>query len=385
MPKRFQIDSTKVTKAFLVKFGSCFVLPNIPKEEIKTEKLIDEIRERLNQSPIFRKVEVLHLLPTKAYNTLAIERMTGPSSSVLEAVKFTPLVRCTLVLPIKNQEDSLEAIDLQGNEIVDTTTNFEILYDGSIYAIIREIDLKKRFHPGVYDIRDTFMETIQNEPFWKRKEIPPNPLRQDFIFVFLVEDQQTKELIGRTFKKRNIMYSLLSSPSSGDFTKIIGSSFQKGSFGMTAFYTTLSRRMSLDKLADDLTKVHHSIQSTIKKLSKLWYFNIYGHYKESKRLEKLVFQHYLLILNYTNELEGFKKEAMQIKDMIEDSMFRILEDEFLDELKPREVDIDTFSKCIEYAQEVAGKSYTTKITILSAVLGVIGAIMGTLILHYLGV
>jgi hypothetical protein len=386
MPTRFQIDSTKVAKAFLVKFGNCFVLPKVSKKQTEAESLVGEIQEHLNRSSVFQKVEVLHLLPTKAFDIATTERLTGPSSSSLEAVRFTPMIRCSAVLPVKNQDDSQTLIDLRGKEEVDTITKFEILYDGSIYAILREIDLNKHFHPGVYDIRDIFMQAVQKEQSWKEKEIPPNPIRQDFFFVFLVEDQQTKDLIGNTFKEGSIVYCLLSAPRSKDFIKTIASSFQKVKFRLNNYYLGVSVREALDGLVDDLIKLHYSIQSTIEKISKLWYFNISGHYKESKRLEKLVSQHYLYMLNYANELERFKKEANQTERSIEkDPILRVLKDELLEELKPSKVNVDTFSRCAEYAREVAGKSYATKITILGIILTAIGTILGTLILHFLGV
>jgi hypothetical protein len=390
----FQFDPAKLERAFLIKFGSCLILPEILEknhqpfglEEKMPEKLIDDVKNQLNSSPLIKEVEILHILPTKAFDLSELRIVTSNTSTSLQAIRFMPLIRCSLVIPVKNQEEASEMNYLYGEKAVDATTKFEIIYDGSIYAITRQVDIRKRIHPGAIDIRDIFLQAMQNEAVWKLKEIPPNPLREDYYVLFLVEDQDTRELIGRTARTGKGIYYVLPVPSNKDFAKVLGSILHNSSWCLLQYYDTVTKTDEVDEIARNIIELHSSIQSTINKISSLWYFNIYEHYKQSRILEKLISKHYALVLEYTNKVGRLRKEVADSRDLIEKQpMFKHSKEELIQELKPTKIDIEVFSRCAEYAREVTGKSYATKVTIVGVVVSILGAFLGSLILHYLGI
>ena len=394
-PKNESLETIlqKVEKAFFVKFGNALILPRqlgndveSRKVELKPESLIEAVKARLNLSPIFNSVETLNVLPSKSAHVWEQRRVTRKGSTTLEAVNFAPLLRCTLNLPIKNQDEVAMIEGLIGEKEIDATTNFDVFYDGSIYSICREIDVNKRAHPGAIDVRDVFIEAIQNEPEWKFKEIPPNPLRQDFLLYFVNVDEETRGFLGSTFTWHNDTVLVLPMPPSNDFATVIGRILvPKNANILLDYYTTISGTADVNAIITKIIDLQDLIQSTIKRISGLGYFDLLAHYKESTLLEKLVSEHYTLILEGVNYSGRLTKEIDHSEKLLENSIFEKEKEDLIAELQPSKIDIETFSKCVDYAKEVTGKSYTTKVTILGALLGIFGGIIGSVILHFFGI
>lgn len=130
----------------------------------------------MNASLLVKKVEVLS---TPLLKGLVVRKIMGP----MESIRLS-LVKLEISLPIKNQKTSIFESSLFGEQ-ADTTTDFGVIYNASIYVIFRKADLSKLVHLGAPDVRDVLVDVIGKEKAWKTKHIPPNPLRQDIYLVYL--------------------------------------------------------------------------------------------------------------------------------------------------------------------------------------------------------
>ena len=154
---------------------------------------------------------------------------------------------------------------------------------------------------------------------------------------------------------------------------------------MLHYYWTFSKKEEVNDISSKIIELQYSAQLTVKKISSLGEFDLVNHYKNSKLLEKQVSKYYSLVLDYVNKFSELTKNIDLSKKSLDNTIFELVKDELIADLQPNKIDTDTFSKCVDYAKEVIGKSYTTKITIFSAVLSILGGIVGSLILRFLGI
>ena len=221
---------------------------------------------------------------------------------------------------------------------------------------------------------------LENKRHWKLEEIPPNPLREDFFVYFLEEKGQT-DIFGRIFRQNKKTIIALPIPPNGDFMMMIGNLLYSNSHSLETYYLTMREKEVINEISSSIIELQDSIQSTIKTKSNLNYFDLFKHYKQSKHLEKLISQHFSLILNYTNRLSKLRSHIDLLNDSLANGIFQKLKESLIADLQPNEIDIETFSKCIDYAREMSEKSYTIKVTILGALLGIVGGVIGSLVLQ----
>lgn len=394
-PQFSKSDRSKITKAFLVNFGNFFLLPKamekeaaspfVPESEVKS--LIESVKKQL-QPPIFKEVKTLHSHDFEFFNIYPTRRTVSGSASSLEAVTFSPLISCKIALPLEDQGELLCENYIHGETSTDATTEFQVLFDGAIYMIIREIDLGKCSHPGIIDARNAFFDALENETFWKWEEYPPDPIGTthtlDLVFVFLVEDEKDSKLMGRVFLRDYCIYSILPTPPDEDFTKVFGSTFADNSPWLLRYYTTLISKQRVNDITERIVNLQDEIQYNIRNAPKSRLFNVYRHYRQSRTLEDHVLEHYSLVIDYANEMEKLIWETTNTQECIEETLFQHSKEKLIRELKPREIDIERYSKYVEKVKETIGESYTIKITLIGAILTVIGAIAGALAFHHLG-
>ena len=338
----------------------------------------------MNSSPIFSEVSTFDVIdyghPTLQERRIITE--LDPYSSELKALRFRPLIKCTVNLPIKNQYDVHIMQSINGEAQIDATSIFKLFYDGCIFGIYREIDIKKVVHPGIVNIRDLFQEALLDKR-WKLEKIPPNPLRQDFIFYFVDDTKVAPKNFGKTFERdKGTIVMILPVPKDDDFDKVLGRLLYTNSLILDVYYQAMSDVKSLNDISSSIIELQDSIQLTIKAKSILNYFDLLRHYKSSKKLEKLIFEHYGLILKYTNDLNRLRTNIGRIEEYLAaNELFSIKKKDLIDDLQPDTIDVETLSKCIEYARSMSEKSYIVKMTILGALLGIAGGIAGSLVLE----
>ena len=371
-----KVELKYVKKAFLVKFGNLYIIPKVKEEEIDATFLIEKIKECLSGSPLVKKVETLNIPSSRE---LVVRRVIGP----LESISLSP-IKFEVSLPIEEQATSIFMSSLFG-ERVDMTTDFGVIYNASTYVIFREANLSKLFHPGAPDVRDVLVDTIGKEKIWETKVIPPNPLIQDIYFVYLRDDPNMEEFVGKMFIEGDRLYYYLSEKLLSFFERILGYLLDVASSTLDFYYAAVFQKLKLEEVVENLKMIHQSIQDVIAGFQKLSFWNIYGHYKHSKNLEKLVSQHYSALLNYSFNLEILRKYSEEAEDSLYNSfLFRHFTKQLMAELKHDEIDMDTLTKCVNYARELVQKSYTVKVTLLGGLISIIGSILGTLILRFLG-
>lgn len=378
-----KVESKFVKKAFLVKFGNVYVIPEIEEPKKFDEKvLMEKIKECLNNSPSMKGIRKIDK-PTKSFGAWA--KMTyGPIGPVLESVTLHHPIMAEVSIPVKNQRSAASMLALYGKR-TDLTTDFGILYNASIYAIFREVDLSKGPHPGSPDIRDLLKSTIANEKSWRMTSTYPNPLRQNFFFVYLLDNKTTQEYIGKIFVEKSQLYFYQSEKNLKKIDELLATVLYLVSTPLDTYYSGIFQLRKLKDRIRDLNETHESIQSIIASSLELSFFDIVSHYRNSKKLEKLISKHYSELLDYSSNLELLRKRIEQAEKFLGvDFLLNPFMEKLMEELKHEKIDVETLTKCASYAREVIQRSYTTKVTLLGGLIAILGTIFGTLILHYLG-
>ena len=379
-----KVESKYIKKAFLVKFGNVYIIPEIEEpEKVDFEVLMEKIKKCLNNSPLMKKIRKIDV-PTKSFGG-TMRMMYEATGFALEAVMLSHPLKAEINLPVKNQGEAALMSSLIGKR-VDLTTKFGILYNASIYAMFREADLTKISHPGAPDIRDLLESVIKSEKSWRTTYTGPNPLRQDFFFVYLVDNKNTQEYIGKIFVEGSRLYLYQSEKWLKKFDQMLATILYTISSRLDIYYSGIFQHDKLEDCVQNLNEIHESIQSIIASSLKLSFFDIMGHYRNSKELEKLISKHYSGLLDYSSNLELLRKRTEEVeKYLSKNFLLGPFIETLMEELKHQKIDVETLTKCASYAREVIQKSYTTKVTLLGAAIGILGTIFGTLILHYLGV
>jgi hypothetical protein len=371
-----------IKKAYLFKIGSVYIIPDA---KIDDNELFDKLIQCLAASPLITKV--YKLSPSGKPSTLNIWRLMeiGRIKDKLLCLEFSPFITCRFHLPTKNQEIGKILESFVTSENIDWTENFNIIYNGSIFLIYREIDPLKRAHPGSEDVRDMFFTVLKKSKTWHLKEIAPTPLREDVIMTFLVENKDTAELIGKTFVGKQTGDLIFCFPESvlkrleqfaADFLSMIASD-------LTKFYNTVCTHDELEICRDRLEQTHIELKSVVEKLQKLHFYNVYTHHRELKLLENLISRHFSYILDYNLIKENLTKDVEDLRTGFERNIFlKHLSASLLKELAYEEIDVDTLTKCTDYVNEITKRSYANKITLLAAILTIIGSTLGSLIIDY---
>ena len=377
-----KVESRYIKKAFLVKFGNVYIIPVEEYKKVNAEVLMEKISECLDNSPLIKKIRKIDV-PTIGF-TVTMRMAYKPTGPVLESAVLSHPIKAEISLPVKNQRSAAFMLGVYG-ERVDPTTDFGILYNANIYAIFREADLSKIFHPGSPDIRGLLESLIESEKSWRTKDTYPNPLRENFFFVYLVDNKNTQKYMGKIFVEKSQLYFYQSEKNLKKFDEFLATILYIISTPLDTYYSAIFQLGKLKGYIENLNEIHKAIQSVIASSLELSSFDVMSHYGNSKRLEKLISKHYSGLLDYSSNLELLRKRIEEAeKELRKDFLLNPFVETLMEELKHKKTDVETLTKCASYAREVIQKSYTTKVTLLGALIAILGTIFGTLILHYLG-
>lgn len=373
-----KVEHKHVKKAFLLKFGNLYVTPKdikVAREERIPSFLEEKLKELFNDSPLVKKLKTI----TVTSKPMSFTRIENSSVELMHPIMLR------ISLPIKNQMSSSIDLSIFGKD-ADLTSEFGVVYNGIIYVIFREVDVSKfLFAGGVPDVREVLFDIVSKEESFETKRFPPNPLREYIYLVYLEDKPNVKEFFGKIYREKSAIYLYLSEKQLRNFENTFATFLVGTSTSLDDYYRTISQFKELEKITMDMGKIHKSIQSTIEKFLKISFWNIRQHYTYSKNLEKLLSQHYSALLDYSSNLAIFEKNVGNVeKKLIDDFFLKYFKNELLESVKFDKVDVDTLTKCASFAKELVQRSYTTKATLLGALIGVIGTVIGTVFLHLLG-
>ncbi|UCE44054.1 MAG: hypothetical protein JSV57_00730 [Candidatus Bathyarchaeota archaeon] len=299
-------------------------------------------------------------------------------------IGFTPLVVSEIDIPIKNQPTAAMFYSLWGKDNVDTRRNFRVFYNGSIYSISREADYSKHIHAGAPDVREVFANLVEKEESWEIERIPPVLLRQNIFFVYLIENEDTQPFLQRIFAEPGNVYLYLPESGMKYFNRLLANFLHLESVALEHYYEAIEEHDKLEKTINRLSNMHRTIRDVINKSMQRSSFDVYGHYKHSKELERLISQHYSILVDHSINLASLKERTETAEGFIDESfIFQHFKKELMEELEYKPLDMDTLSKCAGFAREIIQKSFTTKAALLGASLGIIGTIVGTILLDFI--
>lgn len=372
-----KVDLKFVKKAYLIKFGNAYILP---KKEVDDKFLMDQLIECLSSSPLI--TAVYHLVPPGGPQRLSVFRTYRYATFF--ALNFMPYVGCRFNLPVKNQNVSEIFEAFVSSKAIDYTSTFDLLYNGSIYLISRKVDLSKVFHPGAPDIRDEFKAILSKEELWEVRQVAPNPLREDIFLVFIEETEETSKFVGKMFLEKGRLYLYLSKTLLKQYKQIMSSLLRSSSYILDMYYTAVTARELVDQYRRELEKIHTSIRKILGEFEKIPFFDIYNHFKKSRELERLISRHYSCLLDYSSAIEQLREDSERVRNLLRESyLLRYFQKRLMKEIEYRKIDVDTLTKCASYAREITQRSYTTKITLVAALLTVIGSIIGSVLISLL--
>lgn len=169
-----------------------------------------------------------------------------------------------------------------------------------------------------------------------------------------------------------------------NFDRLLCGHLFMNSFHLDCYYGAINDRNKLTKINSDLNDTHRAIRGLINESLQLSFYSIHRHYKISRKLEKLISQHYSMLLDYSENAMIFRESAETADKLLsESSILGHFRAELTDELKHDTIDVDTLTKCTDCARDVVQKSYTAKVTLLGAPIAIVGSIIGTLILEFI--
>jgi hypothetical protein len=367
----------------LFKVGSAYI---VPKDiTIDDNTLFNKLIQCLNSSPLV--VKTYTLSPTgkpRALNVFCFSRLMDTKTTKLIRLSFLPYIICKIHLPKKNQEIGMTWESFATSENIDWTEKFDVVYDGSIFLVSREIDFSKRFHPGSEDIREVFFSILKKEKTWNLKSVAPVPLRENIILVFLVENNETAKIIGRNlFRKPGDLIFFLPESVLRKVDQFQVDFLSQISFDLALFYDTVCELNEVNTYREELEKIHIELKSMVDKLQKLHFYNFLAYHKALKQLENLISKHFSYIVNYGLALNALEGTIGKLKEQLKQNFWlKHLQLQLLEELEHKKIDVDALTKCTNHIKEIAQRSYTNRITLLATILTIIGSIIGSLVIDY---
>ena len=364
-----KIENEYIKRSFLLKMGNLFVLPR----EENTSLAEEEIIEVFNVSDVVKKVETVDLT-----HSFTITSLLDPRS-----IRLGKPIMLHIELPIEKQEVSMIDLALFG-EKSDSVSNFSITYDGTMYAICREVDFSKSLYlGGVPDVRNIFFDMIYEKKLFNVIKVPPNPRHENIYLVYVKDSEKANDYVGGTFKEEKSFSIYLSESQLEDHGKIVARLLR-----MTELEDYYKAKLSYGKLqtiAERIGEVHQIIQDVIDESMNTSFFHLLEHYRLTKKLEKLVYLHHSYLLSYSLGSEILRADIQSADEALRtDSIFKHYRNELLEELEIPRVDLDTLTKCVIFAKDFIQRSYATKATLFGALIGVVGTIIGTYLLNLLG-
>ena len=155
-------------------------------------------------------------------------------------------------------------------------------------------------------------------------------------------------------------------------------------FTLARFYETASKHAKIEEYRSRLEEIHGSMRKIIAEAERIPFFDLYKHYKESKKLEHLVAKHFSSLLDYTLGLEELREWTESVQGMLNnDILLRNFQTRLMADLKHEKIDVDTLTRCADYGREITQRSYTGKITLVGILLTIILSIVGSIIIDYL--
>jgi hypothetical protein len=242
--------------------------------------------------------------------------------------------------------------------------------------VSREINFSKRFHPGSEDIRDLFFSILEKAETWNFKSVAPVPLRENIILVFLIENNETAKIIGRTlFRKPGDLIFFLPESALRKVDQFEVDFLSRISFDLALFYDTVCELNEVNTYRRELEKIE--LKSMMDKFQKLHFHNFFAYHKALKQLENLISKHFSYIVNYSLALNALEGAIEKLKEQLKQNFcLKYLQSQLLKELEHKKIDIDALTRCTDHIKEIAQRSYTNRITLLATILTIIGSVIG---------
>lgn len=349
----------------------------IPKEIDYHPYKIEDVIECFKPSP---KVNSINLIRKESVKWKSI---------VLEPVFhwfFSPLLKITLKIPIKNQLYTTHMIQNFGKR-VEAIDEFNVFYDGCNFLIYSRIKNYNKIFPGPRDIRDFLEESLQKK--FNVETIPPCPLRENYI-IFILDEKFNIKNYDKTFRSRTRSkntYILLKEDELEDIDLYIERLFTNSHMFLDCFYAC---KNILDGLETYGTKMHRVNLQTIEILKTYKSTKSYHILKRlglKNELENKILDFYKSLCEYNICLTLIQEGREDFKkDIQEYDLFNLNKDIYMSEFEYRDINIDLLQNNIKYIENIIEKSFSWRLLFTSAIIAALTSILikfGPTIIKYL--
>jgi hypothetical protein len=218
------------------------------------------------------------------------------------------------------------------------------------------------------------------------KSIPPVPLRESMYLIFLLENDGTRPLLDKSFldPQSGDLYVCLPEKILNRFEEFMAVCMARASHYLDNFYDAVTVHETVERKREELENTQRSLKTLANGIQELSFFNFYQHYKQTKRMEKMVTTHFSNLVDYNIACQKLRKSTEELETRLEDSeILRPFKKPLLDELRHDKIDTESLTTCANYLNDMTQRSYTNKISLLAVLLTIIGSVAGSVILDYL--
>lgn len=319
--------------------------------EINLEKEKEDILSILKKEPLVSKIYPLE-------NDTNIKKLFS-HSLFGEPIKFK------IKLPSKNQEISEKYYHY--DKIYEAVEDFNVIFDGNLFAVYQEIHPTKIDFLGAPDLREKLYDMFR-EIYPKLTIIPPTPFRENFVYLVSYSDNELQDEIEKN--ELDFIFPL----DEVDFEKKIYSLFKYNEIYLRNIYYTHRLSTKINRISSDIVYSQKKLNQFYADVINTKYIDFFNY--DKKRSVKLQAQNLCeLLLDYVLAVNEFEVDLSNtIHHLNKEAYF----EKYMEELKNEvneytKIDVDVMFK---YIENIRNELDTRSINISTIASGIIGGVIG---------
>lgn len=358
-------------KKYIVKFGYFLDQNDIEtsNEEVteiecekKTEGSYDILGPHKELEKLYkkRKEEIISILKKEQLVTSIYPLETDINiKNLFSDSFFGEPIKFKIKLPLKCQDISQK--QFYNDEIFELIEDFNIIFDGNLFAIYQEVNPSKIDFLGGPDVRENI-----NKLFPNLKTVAPTPFRESFIYLISYPDDEIKD------EMNNYKHDFVFPINEVDFEEEIYNIFYNLEFPLRNIYETYCSNDEINDTAHKILDVHDDLNSHYKDFIDSKFLDKFN---KKKSLKLSIQNLYKLLLDYALAVNRFEVILSENVDLINrNNLFKNYVEEFKNEANGYvKIDVEVMFK---YVDSIINELDTRSINLSTIASGIIGGVIG---------
>ena len=351
--------------------GGLDVLSEIMKNEMdKIDEVIEadtweEVTSKVNEEV---RTQIIGVLNQHA-EVINIKSLFEKMPAIMELGRFNPIV-FDFRLPLSLQ--SSRSIKFISESHTFDAENFKIVYDGRLLMVAAPCSLEER-PSGIIDIRDLFIGILEGIGLSPQMIAPCMTHRAFILATSKKNDRETNDVYVTVKKGTSIIDMMMQL-----YLTIY--------YPMGRFYYSCTISEKIEELERKLAETQEDLFNSLKDLEIYGWRDLLKKRQTLKRIRTCILQMLEKLAEYPSEMQLLKNELESVRtQMNEGKLFKefMEKSNWLDYADTEPLDIQSFTRTIEYAHgEIETHSITTSET-RAALIGGLVASIATLVLSHL--